>query len=116
MTITAYIPCHNNETTIGQAAAALRKQTRPADQYLFINDRCTDRSPDIAREHGFTVVDLVGKKGLAAGRNLALQLCASDVLFGVDADVVDGDTISRSSLCAECRRQYERDGELDIYL
>ena len=86
--ITAYIPCHNNESTLAEVAAALRKQTRPAEQYLFINDRCTDRSPAIAREHGFTVIDLVGKYGLGAGRNLALQHCTSDVLFGVDADVV----------------------------
>lgn len=88
MTITAYIPCHNNERTIGEATAALRKQSRAADQYLFINDRCSDRSPEIARENGFQVIDLAGKQGLAAGRNLALRVCTSEILVGLDADVV----------------------------
>jgi glycosyltransferase involved in cell wall biosynthesis len=88
VTITAYIPCHNNEKTIGEATAALRKQSRSADRYIFINDRCTDRSPQIARDNGFEVIDLVGAIGLGAGRNLALQHCISEILLGIDADVV----------------------------
>jgi cellulose synthase/poly-beta-1,6-N-acetylglucosamine synthase-like glycosyltransferase len=91
VTITAYIPCHNNEKTVGETAAALRNQTRPADQYLFINDRCTDRSPEIAKENGFQVLDLTGAMGLGAGRNLALQTCTSEILLGLDADVLPAD-------------------------
>jgi biofilm PGA synthesis N-glycosyltransferase PgaC len=86
--ITAYVPCHNGEKTVGQALEALRQQTRPADQYLFINDHCTDQSPAIAREKRFEVVDVAGGKGLAAGRNVALKHATGDVLLGIDADVV----------------------------
>ena len=88
MKITVYVPCHNNEATVGQTLASLRQQERPADQFLFINDRCTDKSPDIARQHNFQVLEMPGKKGLAAGRNCALAHAHGEVILGVDADVV----------------------------
>jgi cellulose synthase/poly-beta-1,6-N-acetylglucosamine synthase-like glycosyltransferase len=88
MRISVYVPCRDNETTLAEVLRSLRDQTRPADQYLFINDRCTDRSPAIAAEFGFEVHDQVGKGGLAAGRNRALALADGDVLLGLDADVV----------------------------
>src|SRR5690242_19852625 len=89
MRITAYIPCHNGEKTLPEVLQALRAQTRPADQYLFIDDRCTDGSAELAREHGFEVHPTgPADFGLAAGRNLALQHAAGDILFGVDADAV----------------------------
>jgi GT2 family glycosyltransferase len=88
MKITVYVPCHNNEATVGETLASLRQQERPADQFLFINDRCADESPDIARQHNFQVLQLVGSQGLAAGRNCALARARGDVILGVDADVV----------------------------
>jgi glycosyltransferase involved in cell wall biosynthesis len=87
MKITVYIPCHNNESTIADVLESVRRQTRSADQHLFINDRCTDRSPQIARDHGFEVHDMVDGKGLPAARNRALKLATGDVIQGVDADV-----------------------------
>jgi GT2 family glycosyltransferase len=88
MKITVYVPCHNNQDTVGQTLASLRQQTRPADQFLFINDRCTDNSAQIARENNFRVIQMPGKKGLAAARNCALANAQGDVILGVDADVV----------------------------
>jgi biofilm PGA synthesis N-glycosyltransferase PgaC len=88
MRITVYVPCHDNETTLAEVLRSLRNQTRPADQFLFINDRCTDRSPEIAAASGFEVHELVGSIGLAAGRNQALALASGDLLLGLDADVV----------------------------
>jgi len=87
MRITAYVPCRNNESTLPEVLAALRDQTRPADQLLFINDHCTDRSPEIARGFGFEVHELVEKGGLSAGRNKALEMARGDVILGLDADV-----------------------------
>jgi GT2 family glycosyltransferase len=100
--ITAYVPCHNNESTLPEVLAALRAQTRPADQLLFIHDRCTDRSPAIAEQHGFTLYEQRERGGLAAGRNLALAHAAGDVLLGVDADVV-----LEPNYLAELERTYQ---------
>jgi len=88
MKITAYVPCHNNQSTVAQVLSALKRQTRPADELLFINERCTDQSPQIAAEHGFRVLENPGKAGLASARNCALTHATGDILIGLDADVV----------------------------
>ena len=87
MKISVYVPCHNNERTMAQVALALRNQTRPPEELLFIDDHCSDRSPSIAREHGFEVLPLGDVYGLAAGRNRAMNRATGDILAGVDADV-----------------------------
>jgi glycosyltransferase involved in cell wall biosynthesis len=88
MKITVYVPCHNNQQTLPEVLAALRGQTRQADQHLFINDHCTDQSPAIAAEQGFQVHEVNESRGLAAGRNEALRRASGDVMLGIDADVV----------------------------
>jgi len=100
--ITAYVPCHNNESTLPEVLAALRAQTRPADELLFVHDRCTDQSPAIAEEYGFTLLEQRERTGLAAGRNLALARATGDVLLGVDADVV-----LEPGYLAELERKYQ---------
>jgi glycosyltransferase involved in cell wall biosynthesis len=86
--ITVYVPCRNAEATLPEVLSAIRAQTRSADQLVFINDRCTDRSETIAREHGFECHKQLNTIGLAAGRNLALTLAQGDLLLGVDSDCV----------------------------
>jgi len=87
MKITVYVPCHNNALTIGDVLTSLRSQTRPADQCLFIDDHCSDESPEIARQHDFQVLQLQEKTGLAAGRNCALNRAEGEILQGFDGDV-----------------------------
>ena len=55
MKITVYVPCHNGEKTLPEVLEALRSQSRKADQYLFVNDRSSDASVDIARKYSFEV-------------------------------------------------------------
>jgi len=91
MKITAYVPCHNNQSTLAEVLSALKRQTRPADELLFINERCTDQSPQIAAEHGFRVLENPGHAGLASARNCALANATGEILIGLDADVVIAD-------------------------
>jgi GT2 family glycosyltransferase len=88
MKITAYVTCHNSEQTLPEVLAALKGQSRPADQYLFVHDRCTDQSQVIGETHGFEMIAQSGPRGLAAGRNHALRAATGDVILGIDADVV----------------------------
>lgn len=89
MKITAYIPCHNGEAFLPEVLPALRTQSRPADQYLLVNDRSTDRTVELARQFGFEVFHTGPEHvGLAAGRNVALQHAQGDLLVGIDADAV----------------------------
>jgi GT2 family glycosyltransferase len=88
MSLTVYVPCRNNADTLPPVLRALRGQTRPADEYLFVDGGSTDGSREIAAEFGFVVLDQGNPPGLAAGRNVALAHATGDLLAGIDADVV----------------------------
>lgn len=89
MKITVYIPCHNGEKTVPDVMEALRSQGRQADQCLFVNDRSSDASVEIARKYSFEVRETGPDQfGLAAGRNVALAHAQGDILVGCDADAV----------------------------
>ena len=104
MKITVYVPCHNNEKTLPEVLDSLKNQVRPADEYLFINDRCSDQSPQMAADRGFRVLDLIADYGLAAGRNLAFEYAGGDILVGIDADVVLEPDFLRELECQFDRR------------
>jgi len=108
MKLTAYVPCHNGETTLPEVLQALRAQTRGADQYLLVNDRSTDRSVEIARQSGFEV-EHTGPVhfGLAAARNVALEHARGDILACCDADAAP-----EPNFLAELEGQFARHPDL----
>lgn len=86
------IPCFNEEETLGIALKALPRQVAGFDkvEWLIINDGSTDRTVDVAREHGVDhIVELGGHQGLAkgfmAGLDAALR-AGADVIVNTDAD------------------------------
>lgn len=84
--ITALIPCYNGERYIAGAIASVRAQTRPVDEILVIDDRSTDRSAEIAREAGATVVTLLENAGPSNARNVGLARASGDLVAFLDAD------------------------------
>jgi GT2 family glycosyltransferase len=107
MKISVYIPCHNGQRSLPEVLAAIKRQTRPADEHLFIDDRCSDASPQIAAEYGFRVLAMKSDFGLGAGRSFALARASGDILLGVDADVVLDE-----GFLAEVERQFVECAEL----
>lgn len=78
------IPCHNEEITIGKVIEDFRAQVPDAAIYVFDNC-CTDRTPDIAREKGATIVSEA-----RPGKGYVVE----SMLASVDSDLyvmVDGD-------------------------
>jgi glycosyltransferase involved in cell wall biosynthesis len=53
--IAVLIPCYNEEAAIGKVVDDFRRQLPEAVIYVFDN-RCTDKTAPIAREHGATVI------------------------------------------------------------
>ena len=92
MKLIIQIPCLNEEATLPETLADLPREVDGFDvvEWLIIDDGSTDRTIDVAREHGVDhIVRLTNNKGLAsgfqAGLDASLKLGA-DVIVNTDAD------------------------------
>jgi glycosyltransferase involved in cell wall biosynthesis len=92
MKLIVQIPCFNEEATLPATLADLPREVEGMDsvEWLVIDDGSTDRTVDVAREHGVDhIVRLTNNRGLAAafqaGLDASLKLGA-DVIVNTDAD------------------------------
>ncbi|MEO8289671.1 MAG: glycosyltransferase family 2 protein [Gaiellaceae bacterium] len=92
MKLIIQIPCLNEEQVLPQTLADLPREVEGFDavEWLVIDDGSTDRTADVAHEHGVDhIVRFTSNKGLAvafqAGIDAALKLGA-DVIVNTDAD------------------------------
>ena len=70
MKLIIQIPCYNEEATLGIALGALPRTLPGVDQveWLIINDGSSDKTVEVARQHGVDhIVDLGFHQGLAKG-------------------------------------------------
>jgi glycosyltransferase involved in cell wall biosynthesis len=92
MKLIIQIPCLNEEKTLPATIADLPRQIDGIEEIelLIVDDGSTDRTVDVAREHGVDhVVRLPNNKGLAAGFQAGLDAClklGADVVVNTDAD------------------------------
>ena len=92
MKLIIQIPCFNEETTLPATLADLPREIEGIDavEWLVIDDGSTDRTVEVAREHGVDhIVRLTNNRGLAAafqaGLDASLKLGA-DIIVNTDAD------------------------------
>src|SRR5213595_3262980 len=92
MKLIIQIPCLNEEEALPITLADLPRQVPGFDlvEWLVVDDGSTDRTIEVAKEHGVDhIVRLTNNKGLAtgfqAGLDAALKLHA-DVIVNTDAD------------------------------
>jgi glycosyltransferase involved in cell wall biosynthesis len=92
MKLIIQIPCLDEEETL---PVTLRDLPREVDgfesvEWLVIDDGSTDRTIEVAREHGVDhIVRLTNNKGLASGFQAGLDAClklGADVIVNTDAD------------------------------
>ena len=92
MKLIVQIPCLNEEATLPTTIADIPRQIADIDEVelLIIDDGSTDRTVEVAREHGVEhIVRLTNNKGLAAGFQAGLDAClklGADVVVNTDAD------------------------------
>jgi 1,2-diacylglycerol 3-beta-glucosyltransferase len=87
------VAARNEETVLAPTLQALKQDRRDRDTIVVVADRCTDRTAEIARQHGALVVDrgLSAEPGKAAALNEGLRYAADldwDAVVFVDADSV----------------------------
>lgn len=92
MKLIIQIPCHNEEETLPGTLADLPRTVPGFDavEWQIINDGSTDRTIEVAKEHGVDhIVDLTHNQGLAsafmAGIEAALR-AGADVIINTDGD------------------------------
>jgi glycosyltransferase involved in cell wall biosynthesis len=92
MKLIIQIPCLNEEQTLPVTLADLPREVAGFDavEWLVIDDGSTDRTVEIARQHGVDhIVRLTNNKGLAAGFQAGLDAAlklGADVIVNTDAD------------------------------
>jgi glycosyltransferase involved in cell wall biosynthesis len=102
MKLIIQIPCLDEEETLPVTLADLPRELPGFDsvEWLVIDDGSTDRTIEVAREHGVDhIVRLTNNKGLAAGFQAGLDAAlklGADVIVNTDADnQYDGRDIGR---------------------
>jgi glycosyltransferase involved in cell wall biosynthesis len=92
MKLIIQIPCFNEESTLPGTLADLPREIEGIDEieWLVVDDGSTDRTVEVAREHGVDhIVRLTNNRGLAvgfqAGLDASLKLGA-DIIVNTDAD------------------------------
>ena len=85
--ISIVVPTYNAQDTLGACLAALQDQRAAGDAYeiIVVDDGSTDRSAEIARQHGVRVIQQPNA-GPAAARNRGAREAHGSLLLFTDAD------------------------------
>ncbi|MBA2742187.1 MAG: glycosyltransferase family 2 protein [Actinobacteria bacterium] len=89
--VTSYsvvIPARNAERTIGAVLSALASQEPAPAEVVVVDDGSTDRTAEIAGEHGARVLPGTGVKYAGGARNQGWDAARSDVVVFLDADAI----------------------------
>jgi glycosyltransferase involved in cell wall biosynthesis len=100
--ISFIVPAYNEERLLGATLNAIHTAAQTLDEaceVIVVDDGSTDRTADIAREHGAQVVS-VAHRQIAATRNAGARAARGDVFIFVDADTLVHDTLVRLAVQA----------------
>ncbi|MFV0389441.1 MAG: glycosyltransferase family 2 protein [Pyrinomonadaceae bacterium] len=84
-TISVVIPCFNNEEFIATALENVRNQSVCANEIVVVDNNCSDKTAQIARDMGAIVVS-EAKQGISAARNRGMASCKSEWIALMDVD------------------------------
>ncbi|NSW92326.1 MAG: glycosyltransferase family 2 protein [Firmicutes bacterium] len=87
MPVSAIIPAFNEEKTIGEIIKVLAK-VDTIEEIIVVSDGSRDRTASIARELGTTVIELPQNMGKGAAIKKGLEVCKSDIVLLLDADLI----------------------------
>lgn len=94
-TVSIVIPAYNEEDTIGPCILAAISQTVPAEEIIVVDNRSTDRTPEILKEliaknpdAPIRVLRQDHEQGISPTRNFGFNAATSDIIGRIDSDSV----------------------------
>jgi glycosyltransferase involved in cell wall biosynthesis len=84
-TISAYVPCFNNASTLRETIESIRKLTVPVDELFLVDDGSTDNSIALAEQLGVRIIRHAQNLGRGAVRARAMQEAKHDFVLSCDA-------------------------------
>ena len=85
MTISVVIPAYNEEKYLPGTLTSLQKLDRKPDEIIVIDGGSTDKTSDVAKQNGATVVT-VPHRGIGFARQKGVEAANGDVVAFTDAD------------------------------
>jgi biofilm PGA synthesis N-glycosyltransferase PgaC len=90
--VTVIIPAYNEAESIAETIQSLRTQTQTPCEIIVIDDCSTDRTGEVARSQGVTVIRPPENTGSKAGaQNFALEFVQTPFVIAIDADTTLAD-------------------------
>lgn len=121
--ISFVVPAYNEEQLLGRTLAALNDAGRALGEpfeVVVADDASSDRTAEVAREHGARVVPVTNRQ-IAATRNAGARVATGALLIFVDADTVVTVDAVRAAVAAMRRGvagggcAFRFDGRLPLY-
>ena len=83
--ISVVVCSYNGSRTLADALAALQRVTYPNFEVIVVDDGSTDATPQIARDHGFRLIQQANL-GLSGARNTGWQAAQGSIIAYLDDD------------------------------
>jgi hypothetical protein len=85
--VTAIIPSWNRAALLAKALDSLRRQTRPAEEIIVVDNGSSDNSVDVARAAEARVIEMGSNAGFARAVNAGIEAASGDFIAIVNNDV-----------------------------
>lgn len=115
MKVSIVIPAHNEESSIGATLTAALKIDYSDFEIIVVDNNCTDKTVEIARDMGVTVVS-EKRKGTQWARECGRKAARGEIIANLDADCLpDSDWISKGTKWFRDKNVVAVGGPYDYY-
>jgi GT2 family glycosyltransferase len=87
MSIAAIVPVWNGRPLLERLIASLERQTRPATEFIVVDNGSTDGAPEFARQRGARVIPMGRNAGFAAAVNRGIRESRAEWVAVLNSDV-----------------------------
>ncbi len=87
--LTVIIPAYNEEASIADTIRSIQHQTTPPDKIIVVDDCSTDRTAEVAKSLGVSVLRPAQNTGSKAGaQTFALRYVQTPLVMAIDGDTI----------------------------